>query len=30
MVLNALIEHNIQDAFKKMAKMLGAVHMVGR
>jgi hypothetical protein len=29
-VLNTLIEHNLQDAFKKMAEVLGIVHMCGR
>jgi ribosomal protein L12E/L44/L45/RPP1/RPP2 len=29
-MLNALMEHNIQDAFKKMAEVLGTVHTRGR
>jgi predicted helicase len=29
-VLNALTEHDFQDAFKKMAEMLGTVHTCGR
>jgi hypothetical protein len=29
-VLNTLTEHNIQDAFKKRAEMLGTMHMHAR